>query len=62
MWGSTFLFVKLLVVDVPPFALTAIRGGIATIALMIGWMTYQGSIRFSHLHLIHMMILGTLNG
>lgn len=62
MWGSTFLFVKLLVVDVSPFALTAIRGGVATLALAIGLIIARQSFQLSRLHLIHMIFLGTLNG
>lgn len=62
MWGSSYLLVKLSAAEVPPFTLTAARSGIAVVALAIWLMLSQRSIAFSWTQLIHMIVLGTLNG
>ena len=62
MWGSAYLFVKLSVAQVPPFALTAIRAGIASIALILWFTATHHSLHpFRHLWK-HMVVLGTMNG
>ena len=62
MWGSAYLFVKLSVAQVPPFALTAIRAGIASVALILWFATTQYTLHpFRHLWK-HMIVLGTVNG
>lgn len=62
MWGSAYLFVKLSVAQVPPFALTAIRGAIASGALVLWFILTQKALQpFRHLW-GHMVVLGAING
>ncbi|MEM7771935.1 MAG: DMT family transporter [Cyanobacteria bacterium P01_A01_bin.37] len=62
MWGSAYVFVKISVIQVPPFALTAIRAGIASVALVLWFITTRQSLQpFRHLWM-HMVVLGTVNG
>lgn len=61
MWGSTFLLVKISVAAIPPFALTAIRAGIAAAAMSIWLMVQRQPLRLSHRQLIHAIVLGTVN-
>ncbi len=62
MWGSIFLFIKISVVEVPPFALTAVRAGIAAVALTAMLVLFQQPVRLSRSQFIHMVVLGTVNG
>lgn len=62
IWGSTYLFVKLSVAQLPPFALTAIRAGVASIALALWFFCTGQSLQpFRHLWK-HMAVLGMING
>lgn len=61
-WGAGFLLIKLTEGDIPPFALAAWRGLIATAALM-AWFAWTGRTLFPHRHeWKQWAILGTLNG
>jgi drug/metabolite transporter (DMT)-like permease len=69
MWGSSFLFIKLIDNSVPPFSFAAARGFIAMAALLV-WLIvrkapmYQTGWRFRAAwgDLRHMVVLGTTNG
>lgn len=62
MWGSSYLFIKLAIAELPPFALAAARAGVAATALAIGFAIARQSIHFSWKQLIPMIVLGTTNG
>ena len=69
MWGSSFLFIKLISNSVPPFSFAAARGFIAMLALL-AWLLVRKAAK----HPIergsraiwsdfqHMVVLGTTNG
>jgi drug/metabolite transporter (DMT)-like permease len=69
MWGSSFLFIKLISNSVPPFSFAAARGFIATAALL-SWLIirkaplYPEEWRHGKIwqNLRHMVVLGTTNG
>lgn len=62
LWGAGFLLIKLTDGDIPPFALSAWRGLIATAALM-AWFAWSGRTLFPQRHeWKQWAILGTLNG
>jgi len=69
MWGSSFLFIKLINDSVPPFSFAATRGFIAMVALL-AWLTVRkipmhSSERTSRAiwsDFRHMVVLGTTNG
>ena len=69
MWGSSFLFIKLISNSVPPFSFAAARGFIATVALLVWLMVRKAPIYPSDWHhgtiwddVRHMVVLGTTNG
>jgi drug/metabolite transporter (DMT)-like permease len=62
MWGSAYLFMKLLVNDIPPFALAAIRTGVAAVTLALMFLVTRQRISFSRGQWLDMMVLGTTNG
>src|SRR3954454_8087675 len=69
MWGSSFLFIKLINDSVPPFAFAAARGFIAMVALLAWLMVRRVPIRPSKRRswaiwseFQHMVVLGTTNG
>src|SRR4051812_20478562 len=69
MWGSSFLFIKLMNDAVPPFSFAAARGFIATAALLAWLVARKVSLhareRPSHAmwsDFQHMVVLGTTNG
>jgi drug/metabolite transporter (DMT)-like permease len=62
MWGSAYLFIKLLVNDIPPFALAAIRTGVATATLGLVFLVTRQRVSFSRGQWVDMMVLATTNG
>jgi drug/metabolite transporter (DMT)-like permease len=69
MWGSSFLFIKLINNTIPPFSFATIRGFIAMVALLV-WLVFRRSPRSSSersnqavwQNVCHMVVLGTTNG
>jgi drug/metabolite transporter (DMT)-like permease len=62
MWGSAYLFIKLLVNDVPPFALAAMRTGVAALALALMFLSMRQRLNISRGQWLDMLVLGTTNG
>ena len=69
MWGSSFLFIKLISNSVPPFSFAAARGFIAMAALLVWLIVRRAPIypnewrrRAVWGDLRHMLVLGTTNG
>jgi drug/metabolite transporter (DMT)-like permease len=68
-WGSSFVFVKLITVSMPPFAFAAARGFIAMSALLV-WLAFRGRTLLEQgplwhsgwKNFRHMIVLGTTNG
>src|SRR4051812_17393139 len=69
MWGSSFLFIKLMNDSVPPFSFAAARGFIAMAALLAWLVACKVSLharerpsRAMWSDIQHMVVLGTTNG
>jgi drug/metabolite transporter (DMT)-like permease len=68
MWGSSFLFIKLISNSVPPFSFAAARGFIAVAALLVWLLIRKAPIHSNDWRravwgdLRHMVVLGTTNG
>src|SRR4051794_29231173 len=69
MWGSSFLFIKLMNNTIPPFSFATVRGFIAMAALLV-WLAVRRLPRSSSeqhpqaawWNFRHMVVLGTTNG
>ncbi len=61
LWGASFPLLRMVVVEMPPFALAATRGGFAALAVL-GFLAATGQLRGGRTSLRHALVLGTTNG
>ncbi len=62
LWGSSFPLLRMVAVEMSPFAIAAIRGGFAALAVLL-FMAATGQVKgFSRRVVIGALVLGTTNG
>jgi drug/metabolite transporter (DMT)-like permease len=61
LWGSSFPLLRMVAVEMSPFALAAMRGGFAALAVL-GFLAATGQLRGGRFPLRHALVLGTTNG
>jgi drug/metabolite transporter (DMT)-like permease len=62
LWGSSFPLLRIVAVEMSPFAIACLRGGFAALAVLV-FMTVTGQLqRFPRRVLIGALVLGTTNG
>ncbi len=61
LWGASFPLLRMVAVEMPPFALAATRGGFAALAVL-GFLAATGQLRGGRTSLRHALVLGTTNG
>lgn len=60
LWGASFPLLRLVAAEMPPFALAAVRGGFAALAVL-GFLAVTRQLG-GRLQLRHWLVLGTTNG
>jgi drug/metabolite transporter (DMT)-like permease len=61
LWGSSFPLLRMVAVEMSPFALAAMRGGFAAMAVF-GFLLATGQLRGGRASVRHALVLGTTNG
>ena len=61
-WGSGFLFIKIAVQTIPPFAIATARGFISASAIALWFILARRRFTPDRRHIRHMIVLGAVNG